>query len=56
MVRLRKFRVEPDGLGAVGNRLVEVAFVAVGSAAALVRPGEFRVEPDGLSTVRNALS
>ena len=55
VIGLGVLRVEPDGLGEVGNRLVVFALLPVGEAPVAIRLGIFRVQPDGLGVVGNRL-
>ena len=55
VVRLEIFRIEPDGLGEVGNSLVVVAFRAVGTTPPEIHHGLSQVESDGLGVVGNGL-
>ena len=49
------FRVEPNGLGVVGDGLVVFALLAVGPAAIVIGVGVFWVEPNGLVVVGDGL-
>ena len=47
-IRFGQLRLQPDGLGEVGNRLVDLAAAAIGVAPRPVGFGILRVQPDGL--------
>ena len=55
VIRPANFRIEPDGLGEVGDGLVVVPLVPVGHAPVAIRLGIFRVQPDGLGEVGDGL-
>ena len=49
------FRVEADGLAAIGNHLVVLSLAAVGSSPAAIRPAQLWVQANGLGEVGNRL-
>ena len=54
-IRRGILRVQSDGLGEVGNRLVVFALVPEGDATLTIRLGILRAQPDGLGEVGNCL-
>jgi hypothetical protein len=54
-VRIRHVRIEPDGLGAVGDGLVVLADLAIAIASVEVKIRHVRIEPNGRGVFGNRL-